>query len=371
MPPTPLASRLQLPDTPLLTAPAELRRLAAGRDRDVLERGLDALFPRVVPFREVPVRPAMVNTVFLLVTPVTTVTNPQLEDSPEQHEIHLVSCSRLMVARNALDHAATRRSVRTVSTPLLWRVLMAVDRGFVALTGRLEVTGDIPAELRDGPLLLASNHIGNLDPFILIAACRKVGVSPRFLLAGGLLDAPVVGPALRACGHLRVDRASATVGEAFHRTVDALRRGGDPIAVYPEGRISLDPGLWPERGKTGAARIALGGDVPVVPISQWGAHEAVHWGSLRVAGWADFKPYLTSWLRSVRRRPVFKVHFGKPVDLSGLRDGRPGDARRAHERIMRGITEGLAPLRIDESETPRFVDPTRPTTGSSPWKPVG
>ncbi|RKT56924.1 lysophospholipid acyltransferase family protein [Saccharothrix australiensis] len=256
-----------------------------------------------------------------------------------------------------------------MSTPLLWRVLTAVDRGFVGLSGRLRVTGDIPAHLKGRPLLLASNHIGNLDPFVLIAACRTIGVAPRFLLAGGLLDAPIMGPALKASGHLRVDRAAADVGEAYHRTVEALRRGGDPIALYPEGRISLDPGLWPERGKTGAARLALSGGVPVIPVSQWGAHEAVYWGNTRVAGWADFKPYLTSYLRGLRRRPTFRVHFGAPVDLSDLRDGRAGDARRAHERIMRAITAGLAPLRADEPDRPRFHDPTRPTTGHSPWRP--
>ena len=88
-------------------------------------------------------------------------------------------------------------------------MLTAVDEAFVGLSGRLEVTGDVPADLRGRPLLLASNHIGNLDPFVLIAACRRIGVAPRFLLAGGLLDAPIMGPALRASGHLRVDRAAA------------------------------------------------------------------------------------------------------------------------------------------------------------------
>lgn len=264
----------------------------------------------------------------------------------------------------------TRRTLPRVSTPLFWRVLMAIDRGFVALTGKLEVSGDVPPELLGKPLLLASNHIGNLDPFVLIAACRKVGINPRFMLAGGLLDAPVMGPALKACGHLRVDRRSANVGEAMHRAVEALQKGGDPIAVYPEGKITLDPGMWPERGKTGVARMALGGGIPVIPISQWGAHEAVYWGNLHVSGWRDFLPYLTSWLSAVRKRPTFKVHFGKPVELSDLNAETMGDARRAHERIMLAITEGLVPLRLDEPDVPRFHDPTRPTTGSSPWRPA-
>ena len=73
-----------------------------------------------------------------------------------------------MVPRIRHGVVPTRRTLPRVSTPLFWRVLMAIDRGFVALTGKLEVSGDVPPELLGKPLLLASNHIGNLDPFVLI-----------------------------------------------------------------------------------------------------------------------------------------------------------------------------------------------------------
>ncbi|WP_229369232.1 lysophospholipid acyltransferase family protein [Umezawaea beigongshangensis] len=247
--------------------------------------------------------------------------------------------------------------------------MVALNRGFVALTGRLEVTGDVPDDLRGTPLLLASNHISNLDPMTLVAASRRIDLAPRFVLAGGLLGVPVVGWVLRRSGHLGVDRESGNAAAAMADIVAALR-AGVPIVIYPEGKISLDPGLWPERGKTGLARIALGSGARVVPVSQWGAHEACYWGNLKVSGWQDLLPYLTSWLRSVRRRPALRVHFGAPVDLSDLSEGRPGDARRAHERIMRAIADGLAPLRADEPDLPAFHDPTRPTTGSSPWRPT-
>ena len=48
---------------------------------------------------------------------------------------------------------------------------------------------------------------------------------------------------------------------------------------------------------------------------------------------------------------------------------RPGDAMRAHKRIMQAITDRLVPLRADEPDTPRFHDPTRPTDTVSPWRP--
>jgi 1-acyl-sn-glycerol-3-phosphate acyltransferase len=247
--------------------------------------------------------------------------------------------------------------------------MTAFDRGVVALTGRLEVTGEIPADLRDKPLLIAANHIGMFDPFVLTAALREAGVNPRFMLTAGLLDAPFVGWCLRQGGSIRVDRGKANVVDAFDRVTDALRDTPGPVLVYPEGRVSREPGLWPERGKTGVARMALTGEVPVLTISQWGAHEAVYWGTPTVTGWRDCVPLLMSWLRAVRDRPTFKVHFGGVVDLSDLSAATPGDAVRAHKRIMTAIVEDLVPLRADELDGPRFHDPTRPTDAKSPWKP--
>jgi 1-acyl-sn-glycerol-3-phosphate acyltransferase len=256
---------------------------------------------------------------------------------------------------------------------------MWVNRGFVATCGRLEITGALPANFRDSSILLAANHIGVFDSFVLTAACSRAGVAPRFMITGGIMDAPVAGWAMRKSGHLRVDRGKSPAGagatgfnavtEAFHRAVAALRAGPVAVLVYPEGRISHDIGLWPERGKTGTARLALAAGIPVVPVSQWGAHESAYWGTEVVTGWADFKPVATSWLRALPRRPTFRVHLGPPVDLAGLSLDRLGDAARARDRIMRAITDGLVPLRPDEPDVPRFHDPTRPTDSRSPWRP--
>src|SRR5215470_4653814 len=120
--------------------------------------------------------------------------------------------------------------------PAIWRTMSMLDAGLVHLVGRLKVTGGIPRELRGRPLVLAANHIGVFDAFVLIAACKHIGVTPRFLLAGGLLDAPVVGPALRASGHLRIDRGKASAVEQFTQAVAAMRTTTSPILVYPEGR---------------------------------------------------------------------------------------------------------------------------------------
>jgi 1-acyl-sn-glycerol-3-phosphate acyltransferase len=126
------------------------------------------------------------------------------------------------------------------------------------------------------------------------------------------------------------------------------------VVAYPEGRVGLTPDGWPERGRTGMARLALGLGVPVVPVSQWGAHEVLQYGNDRGK--------LRTLVRAVVRRPVLRVHVGPPVRLVDLQMGRVGDANRARYRIAAAITRGLVPLRHGELDRPAFLDPTRPTT---------
>ena len=60
---------------------------------------------------------------------------------------------------------------------------------------------------------------------------------------------------MRSSGHLRVDRGTANVVDALPEAAIALKLNS-VVFVYPEGRIGRDPWLWPERGKTGMARLA-------------------------------------------------------------------------------------------------------------------
>jgi 1-acyl-sn-glycerol-3-phosphate acyltransferase len=71
-----------------------------------------------------------------------------------------------------------------------WRFVLRNFSWLVSIFGRVEVTGGIPEELRDGPLLLAANHIGDFDPFVVAVALHKVGVTPRIMATGGILSAP-------------------------------------------------------------------------------------------------------------------------------------------------------------------------------------
>lgn len=236
--------------------------------------------------------------------------------------------------------------------PRLWLLLQILARGVVGLVARLRVTGDVPEHLRNGPLILAANHINPFDPIVLAAACRVRRIAPRIMATGGIFRAPVVGAVMRASGHIRVDRRTPTVGLALQRAAAAIARGS-VVLVYPEGRMGLDPGMWPERGRTGTARLALASGTAVVPVAQWGAHEILPYAAPR--------GLLPALGRALLRRPVVRVHFGPPVDLGGIDPAGRGAATRATEAIIDAITAALVPLRPDEPDLPRHVDPTRPT----------
>ena len=235
-----------------------------------------------------------------------------------------------------------------------WRFMLTCFGWVPGLFGRLHVTGGIPAEWREGPLLLAVNHIGDFDTFVIGVALHRAGVRPRFLVKSGLLAAPVVGPLLERSGGIRVERGTHLAPQALRVTEVALGAGGH-VVTYPEGRIGLTPDGWPERGRTGLARMSLAAGVPVIPVSQWGAHEVLQYRT----DWGKVRTLLTA----LRRRPALRVHIGPPVSFDDLQPGRIGDANRARLRIDAALTRGLAPLRAGEpSDRIGFPDRTRPTT---------
>jgi 1-acyl-sn-glycerol-3-phosphate acyltransferase len=240
----------------------------------------------------------------------------------------------------------------TWRTPPMWRFMLVLARIIVVPLCRLRVSGDIPASLRGRAVILAANHVSPFDPVVMTAALHKAGLAPRIMATGGIFDAPIAGAAMRRAGHIRVDRHTSHVADALPAAAEALQ-GGAMVLVYPEGRIGLDPWMWPERGKTGVARMAAMSGAPVVPVAQWGAHAVLPYDTP--------KHLVRSLLRAMRRRPHVHIRFGgTAVDLSGV-TGTPGArAMQATRLIMEAIDDTLAEVRAGEMEMPHFVDGTRP-----------
>ena len=202
---------------------------------------------------------------------------------------------------------------------------------------------------QQGGVLLVANHISNVDPLALGQFVAFSGRWPRFLAKASLFRLPVVGAVVRACGQIPVERRSAVAKDALIAAVAAVEQGR-AVVVYPEGTITRDPGLWPMRGRTGAARIALQSGAPVVPIGPWGAQQIMYGPRIHL-------PHLLP-------RATLRLRAGEPVPLDDLRGGPLTAAvlAEATERIMTAITDLVAQLRGEQPPRERF-DPRRPGTG--------
>jgi 1-acyl-sn-glycerol-3-phosphate acyltransferase len=154
----------------------------------------------------------------------------------------------------------------------------------------------IPA---DGGVIIVPNHLSHADPLISAHFVYDAGRWPRFLGKASIFRVPVVGWLLLRVQQIPVERGSVEAVRSLETLQAAIAEGG-AVVIYPEGTTTREPDLWPMRGKTGVARLALATGAPVVPI--------VMWGPQRI-----FDPR-TGKLRLRPRTPV-TVRAGPPVDL--------------------------------------------------------
>jgi 1-acyl-sn-glycerol-3-phosphate acyltransferase len=123
---------------------------------------------------------------------------------------------------------------------------------------------------RPGGAVLAITHFGYLD-FALAewAVHRQTGRLTRFLITAPVFDHPLAGPLLRTMRHIPVERAAG--GPAYGKAVAALR-AGEFVGIFPEGQVNVDDvGVL----KTGAVRMAVEADVPIIPIVVWGGQRVL------------------------------------------------------------------------------------------------
>ncbi|MFG3616240.1 lysophospholipid acyltransferase family protein [Nocardia sp. NPDC047654] len=136
---------------------------------------------------------------------------------------------------------------------------------FLAQGLRIDIGGQehIP---RSGGAVLAVNHTAYLDFMEVGLVGRKSGRNVRFMMKAEL-EHGIVGFLMKHCKAIGVDRTAGA--ESYARAVTALRQG-EVVVVYPEATISRSFEL--KEFKSGAARMAVEADVPIVPMIIWGAH---------------------------------------------------------------------------------------------------
>lgn len=198
----------------------------------------------------------------------------------------------------------------------LYRFIGLLSWPVLRVPFRLRAQGleNLPA----GGFVLAANHTSNFDPWPLgmpLWPRRQL----RFMAKVELFN-PVLGPILNTGGAFKVRRGEGDM-EAM-RTAIELVREGEIVVMFPEG-TRRTKGLRKKhvaRAHTGAARIALGAPVPLVPAAIGGTDRLLRLGPLRVA-------------------------YGAPIELSDLAElDQKRAAQTATERLMASIEELHATL---------------------------
>jgi 1-acyl-sn-glycerol-3-phosphate acyltransferase len=182
-----------------------------------------------------------------------------------------------------------------------------------------------------GSAILASNHLSFSDSiFLPLMLDRKV----VFLAKADYFTTPGAKGKLTAlffklADQLPIDRSGGRAGDAALRTGMRVLNRGDLLGIYPEGTRSPDGRLY--RGKTGVARMALEGLVPVLPVAMVGTDKAQPIG------------------RRIPKIVRIDIKIGEPLDFSRY-EGMEGD-----RFILRSITDEIM-YRLMELSGQEYVD---------------
>lgn len=153
-----------------------------------------------------------------------------------------------------------------------------------------------------GGVVLAINHTGYLDFLPAALGVHRRGRRVRFMIKAEMQKIAIMRFLIKHTRTVPVDRAAGA--QAYQLAVDTLR-SGEVVGVYPEATISRS---FEIKGfKSGAARMALDAQVPIVPVIVWGAQRIATKGQPRHLG---------------RTKTPIMVRFGDPIRP----DGEAGDS---------------------------------------------
>jgi 1-acyl-sn-glycerol-3-phosphate acyltransferase len=178
-----------------------------------------------------------------------------------------------------------------------------------------------------GGVILASNHQSWLDVQVLVASCPR---HVHFLAKEMFRTWPVLRHLIELSDSIFVRRGGDR--DALAETVQRLREGW-VVAVYPEGTIPgeedkprslVEPETGLLRGKTGAVRLAMAAEVPIVPVGVSGTGRSFP---------PETYPRL-ELLRPPQPTPI-TIRFGEPIRYDDH------DPQHTDRRTVRQLTNAL------------------------------
>lgn len=214
--------------------------------------------------------------------------------------------------------------------PSFYTTVRAFVRPIIRLIWRPRVTG-IENFPETGGVIVASNHLANVDSFIIpVIAPRQV----RFPSKDDYWKNPGLKGRIQkwfmtTVGTVPVDRGDPSSGQGALKVAAEVLRDGDVFGIYPEGHRSKDGRL--HKGRPGAAWLAMESGCPVIPLGLRGTDKIFTQG------------------RKLPTRHRVELHFGQPVDFSGIDTDAPTSRQRREMTalIMDRIQELSGQLRAD------------------------
>jgi 1-acyl-sn-glycerol-3-phosphate acyltransferase len=170
-----------------------------------------------------------------------------------------------------------------------------------------------------GGAVIAINHTGYIDflPAALGAMHRKRRL--RFMIKAELQEVAIMNFLIKHAQAIPVDRSAGA--DAYAVAVERLR-AGQIVAVYPEATISRSFEL--KEFKTGASRMALEAQVPIVPLIVWGAQRI----------WTKDHP------KNLGRKKIpITVAVGPPLAPVGTVDGLMAELRAAMTTLLQSVRQ--------------------------------
>ena len=172
---------------------------------------------------------------------------------------------------------------------------------------------------REGGAILAMNHVGYLDFALVGTAALPANRYVRFMAKKEIFDNKLAGPLMRGMHHISVDRDSGSA--SFVAALRALK-AGEIVGIFPEATISKSFEI--KSLKSGAARLAIGANVPVLPTIVWGSQRIWTKGRKRDFG---------------RKKVPISVYIGDPLYFTREIEVETAEAqiKTALEQLLRKV----------------------------------
>ena len=166
---------------------------------------------------------------------------------------------------------------------------------------------------------MAINHIGYLDFALSGTAALPAKRYVRYMAKKQIFDNKIAGPLMRGMHHISVDRDSGSA--SFVAALRALK-AGEIVGIFPEATISKSFEI--KSLKSGAARLAIGANVPVLPTIVWGSQRIWTKGRKRDFG---------------RKKVPISVYIGDPLYFTREIEVETAEAqiKTALEQLLRKV----------------------------------